>query len=49
MFVATKSLHAKVDVSRALEAARGNIKNSAKKSLDYYELKTHTPWFEEGC
>jgi hypothetical protein len=24
-------------------------KISAKESLGYYELKKHTPWFDEGC
>jgi hypothetical protein len=24
-------------------------KISAKDSLDYYELKMHKPWFDEGC
>jgi hypothetical protein len=28
---------------------RENIKISAKKSLDYYELRKHKPWFDEGC
>jgi hypothetical protein len=22
---------------------------SAKESLNYYELKKHKPWFDEGC
>jgi hypothetical protein len=31
------------------ETIRENIKISAKDSLDYYELKKHKPWFDEGC
>jgi hypothetical protein len=27
---------------------RENTRNSAKKSLGYYELKKHTPWFDKG-
>jgi hypothetical protein len=26
-----------------------NIKISAEESLDYFELKKHRPWFDEGC
>jgi hypothetical protein len=32
-----------VDVNKAWEAIRENIKISAKESLDYYELKKHKP------
>jgi hypothetical protein len=28
---------------------RENIKISAKESLGYFKLKTHKPWFNEGC
>jgi hypothetical protein len=38
-----------VDVSRAWETIRENIKISVKASLGYYELKKHTPWFDEEC
>jgi hypothetical protein len=38
-----------VDINRAWEIIIENIKSSAKKSLGYYELKKHKPWFEEGC
>jgi hypothetical protein len=31
------------------ETIRENIKISVKESLGYYELKRHTPWFDEGC
>jgi hypothetical protein len=32
-----------------LEELRENIRISARKSLDCYELKQHKPWFDEGC
>jgi uncharacterized protein YaaR (DUF327 family) len=38
-----------VDINRAWETIRDNIEISAKASLGYYELKTHKPWFDEGC
>jgi hypothetical protein len=28
---------------------RENIKISAKERVGYFELKQHTPWFNEGC
>jgi hypothetical protein len=37
-----------VDINRAWETNRENIKVSAKESLGYYELK-YKPWFNEGC
>jgi hypothetical protein len=39
---------AEVDVNKAWETIRGNIKVSAKESLGYYELKKHKPWFNKG-
>jgi hypothetical protein len=38
-----------VDINRAWETIRENIKISAKESLGYYKLKKHKPWFDEGC
>jgi hypothetical protein len=38
-----------VDINRAWEIIREDIKISAKESLGYYELKKHKPWFDEGC
>jgi hypothetical protein len=38
-----------VDINRAWETMKENIKISAKESLGYCELKTHKPWFDEGC
>jgi hypothetical protein len=42
-------LDTEVDISRAWETIRENIKISAKESLGYYKLKKHKPWFYEGC
>jgi hypothetical protein len=45
-FMALENLDAEVDINRAWETIRENIKISAKESLGYYELK---PWFNRGC
>jgi hypothetical protein len=37
-----------VDVNRAWETIRKNIKISANEILGYYELKQHEPWFNDG-
>jgi hypothetical protein len=37
-----------VDIKRAWEIIRENIKISAKDNLGYI-LKKHKPWFNEGC
>jgi hypothetical protein len=44
-----ENLNAKVNINRAWETIKENIKISAKKSLGYYELKKHKPWCNEGC
>jgi hypothetical protein len=44
-----ETLDAEVDIKRAWETIRENIKISAKESLGYYELKKYKPWFDEGC
>jgi hypothetical protein len=38
-----------VDINRAWENIRENIKVSAKESLGHHELQEHKPWFDEGC
>jgi hypothetical protein len=38
-----------VDINRALETIRENIKISAKEGLGYYKLKKDKPWFDAGC
>jgi hypothetical protein len=48
-FAASENLGTEVDINRACETIRENIKISAKESLGYYELKKHKPWFDEGC
>jgi hypothetical protein len=48
-FAALENLNTEVDINRAWETIRENIKISAKESLGYYELKKHKPWFDKGC
>jgi hypothetical protein len=48
-FTAMESSGAAVDINRAWETVRQNIKISAKEGLGYYELKKHKPLFDEGC
>jgi hypothetical protein len=38
-----------VDINRAWETMRENIKISTKGSLGYYELRKNKLWFNEGC
>jgi hypothetical protein len=38
-----------VDINRAGETIRENIKISAKESVGYNELKNNKPWFDEEC
>jgi hypothetical protein len=47
-FAALENLEAELDIDRAWETIREDIKISAKVSLDYYELRKHKPWFDEG-
>jgi hypothetical protein len=44
-----ENLGTEVNINRAWETKRENIKILAKEVLGYYELKKHKPWFEEGC
>jgi hypothetical protein len=41
MFAALENLDTEVDVNKAWDTIRENIKRSAKGSLGYYELKKH--------
>jgi hypothetical protein len=43
-----ENLDTEEDINSAWKTIRENIKISAKESLDYYELKKHKPWFDEG-
>jgi hypothetical protein len=47
-FAALGNLDNDVDINRAWETIRENIKISAKACVGYYELKKHKPWFDEG-
>ena len=38
-----------VDINRAWEDIKENIKSSAKESLGLHELKQNKPWFDEEC
>jgi hypothetical protein len=48
-FAALENLDDVVDINRAWETTRENIKISARENLGYYELKQHKPWFHLGC
>jgi hypothetical protein len=43
-----ENLDTEVDINRAWETIRENIKISAKESLGYYELKNYESRFHEG-
>jgi hypothetical protein len=47
-FAPLENLDTEVDINKAWENIRENIKISAKESLGY-ELKKYKPWFDEGC
>jgi hypothetical protein len=48
-FAALENIDTEVDVNKAWETIRENIKISAKESLGYYEWKKNKPWFNESC
>jgi hypothetical protein len=48
-FAALENWDTEVDVNKAWETIRKNIKSSVKESLGYYELKKNKPWFNKGC
>jgi hypothetical protein len=47
-FAALEDLDVEVEINRAWEMIRENIKMSAKESLGYCELKKHKLWFDEA-
>jgi hypothetical protein len=47
-FTTLENVDNEVDVNRAWETIRWNIKISADESLGCYELKKHKPWFDKG-
>jgi hypothetical protein len=48
-FAALEILDTELDVYKAWEIIREDIKISAKESLGYYEQKKNKPWFVEEC
>jgi hypothetical protein len=38
-----------VGINRDWKTIRENIRIVAKQSQDYYELRKHKQWFNEGC
>jgi hypothetical protein len=48
-FAGLEDLDTEVEINNAWETIRVNIKNSAKESLGYFELKKHKSWFDKGC
>jgi hypothetical protein len=44
-----KNLDNDVDINRAWQTVRDNIKISVKYRVGYYKLKKNKPWFDEGC
>jgi hypothetical protein len=46
-FAVLEKLDTEMEINRAWETIRENIKISEKESLGYYELKKHKPWFDE--
>ncbi|PNF18255.1 hypothetical protein B7P43_G16301, partial [Cryptotermes secundus] len=47
-FAALENLETEVDVYKAWETIRENVKIAARESVGYYELKKNKPWFDEG-
>jgi hypothetical protein len=47
-FAPLEDLDVEVEINSAWEIIRENINISAKECLDYFELKKHKPWFDEG-
>jgi hypothetical protein len=48
-FAVLEDLDGEMEINSAWEMIGENIKISAKKSLSYFELKKHKPWFDKGC
>jgi hypothetical protein len=48
-FSPSENLEDNVDINRALDAIRKNIKNYAKVCIGHCEAKRHKPWFDEEC
>jgi hypothetical protein len=48
-FAALENFDDNVDINRAWENIKENIKTSAKESPGHYELQQHKPWFDDEC
>jgi hypothetical protein len=48
-FAGLENLDDNVDINRAWENIRENIKISAKENLGHYELNQHKSWFNGEC
>jgi hypothetical protein len=48
-FAALEKSDDNVDLNRAWENIRENIKTSAQESLGHYELQQRKPWFDDEC
>jgi hypothetical protein len=48
-FAALENFDYDVDMNRAWENIRENIKISAKEILGHYELQRHKPWYDDEC
>jgi hypothetical protein len=48
MFAALEDLDTEMEINIAWETIR-EYQNFSQKSLGYYDLKKHKPWFDEGC
>jgi len=48
-FAALRNLSDDMDINRAWENIKKNIKTSAKESLGLQKLKQHKPWCDEEC
>jgi predicted metallo-beta-lactamase superfamily hydrolase len=46
-FAAKENFDDNVDMNRAWENIRENIKTSAKENLGHYKLQQHKPWFDD--
>jgi len=46
-FAVLENLNDSMDINKAWEDIKENIKISAKVSLGLYELKQYKPWFDE--
>jgi hypothetical protein len=46
-FALLENLNDSMDISRAWEKVKDNVKTSANESMGLYELKQHKPWFDD--